>query len=320
MLPQFKKYIFRSKSKQDENDTQINFDSIFNKTELRICKFNINLFSKIRAVTKLLIILLITLICIPFQSILTNCPGRSKVFIPPIFWTIISKILGLKVRTFGKKITYNPRKKQNRPILYICNHYSWLDIVTLGQVLPACFVAKKEVSRWPLIGTLCRIGQATFITRERKTLVQEQNELEIRLKQNDSMILFPEGTSTNGSHLYPFMTSFFVLAKPLNNQKVDYTIPILQPISIAYDGLNMLPANRYIQPIYCWYGDMELVPHIWDFCQNSSMHASIIFHKPLYPENFKSRKTLAKAAWEIISKGSLALRNNYSDKEIKKCI
>ena len=116
------------------------------------------------------------------------------------------------------------------------------------------------------------------------------------------------------------MSSFFALAKPHGKNTITYKIPIIQPISITYDRLDMLPVNRFTRPIYCWYGDMELAPHLWNLSQYSDMHASVIFHDPLYPENFKTRKHLAQETWDIIAKGTVALRSNHSKDEIKKII
>lgn len=278
---------------------------------------------KTRAIRRIIAILLWTALCIPFQTLFIKSPGRIKIRFACFYWYIVGKLLGLQFRIFGNIFSITSQSSKNkRPVLYIANHCSWLDIITVGGLTPGCFVAKKEVGTWPLISILCKLGRVSFVSRQRQSTAKEQIALQKRLEQGDSLILFPEGTSSDGSHLYPFMSSFFVLAKPLGKNKNNTSpiIPIIQPISVAYDRLDMLPVTRLKRPIYCWYGDMELTPHLWELSQWSDMRASIIFHKPIDPENFKTRKELAKATWDIIAKGTVALRMSASNEEIKKTI
>lgn len=275
---------------------------------------------KLRAVFKIIIILIWTVCSIPVQTLFLKLPGNLKIHFARYYWHIVGKILGVKQQTFGKIITYDPKNNQNRPVLYIANHCSWLDIVTIGGLLPGCFVAKKEVGTWPLVSILCKLGRVSFVSRNRQSTAKEQIVLQERLKNKDSLILFPEGTSSDGSRLYPFMSSFFVLAMSLKKSDPHYETPIIQPVSIVYDRLNMLPVNRFTRPIFCWYGNMDLVPHLWNLCQLSDKHASIIFHQPLYPENFKTRKELAKKTSDIITKGTTTLRSSNMDKDIEPII
>lgn len=285
---------------------------------------------KIRAIKRIVIILGWTALCIPFQATFLKLPGIKKITFVCFYWGSLRKMLGVNLRTFGKvanptdpKSPLNqqtPKGSSPRPVLYIANHTSWLDIPVMGGVAHGSFVAKEEVGTWPLISLLCKLGRVLFVSRQRHSTTKEQMAMQERLKKGGSLILFPEGTSSDGSHLFPFMSSFFVLAKPLNNKPVHYQIPIIQPISIVYDRLDLLPVNRLQRPVYSWYGDMELAPHLWDLCQWSDMRCSVIYHNPLDPKNFKSRKELAQTTWEIIAKGTASLRQSCPDDRIKETI
>lgn len=280
------------------------------------------LYKRIRATRKIIIILGFTAFSIPIQSILIKLPGSPKINFARFYWRTVCRILGIDLRIFGKIKEQQKQSKQGikkRPVIYIANHTSWLDIATIGGLAPGAFVAKEEIGSWPVISTLCRLGRVLFVSRQRQSTIKEQQTMEKRLEDGGSLILFPEGTSTEGSHLAPFLSSFFVLAKPIS-KNISYEIPLIQPISIVYDRLGMLPVNRLRRPIYSWYGDMELAPHLWDFCKWSDMRVSIIFHEPLDPNDFKNRKQLAQKSWDIIATGTACLRQEKSDEEINKTI
>ncbi|CAI3928468.1 1-acyl-sn-glycerol-3-phosphate acyltransferase (PlsC) (PDB:1IUQ) [Commensalibacter communis] len=284
-----------------------------------LSKFS-SIYQRIRAAKKIGIVLIWTILCMPFQSLFIKLPGSAKINFARFYWRNVSRILGLDLRIFGKLAEQKHQSSsQKRPIIYIVNHTSWLDIASIGGLVPGAFVAKEEIGSWPVISTLCRLGRVLFVSRQRQSTIKEQQTMEKRLEEGGNLILFPEGTSTEGSHLAPFLSSFFVLAKPIA-KNVAYPIPIIQPISVVYDRLGMLPVNRFRRPIYSWYGDMELTPHLWDFCKWSEMRASIIYHQPLYPEDFKNRKQLSKKTWDIIATGTAYLRQGKSDEDIKKII
>lgn len=277
-------------------------------------------YKKVRATRKITVLLAWTGLCIPLQSVFIKLPGATKIKFGRFFWRTVCRILGVKLRIFGKLAEQKTQSETpKRPIIYIANHTSWLDIAVAGGLLPAAFVAKEEVSSWPIVSTVARLGRVVFISRQRQSTAKEQQNMEKKLEQGENLIFFPEGTSTEGSHVFPFMSSFFVLAKPIS-KNISYTIPIIQPISIVYDRIGMLPVNRLRRPICSWYGDMELAPHLWDFCKWSDVRASIIYHQPLYPENFKNRKQLAQKAWDIIVTGTACLRQRKSNEDIKKII
>jgi 1-acyl-sn-glycerol-3-phosphate acyltransferase len=93
---------------------------------------------RIRAARRLVSILVWTLIAIPTQAVLLLLPGRAKIAFPKVYWGTLCRLIGLRIQVVGEAA-------RDRPVLFVSNHSSWLDIPVLGAVLEACFVAKAEV-------------------------------------------------------------------------------------------------------------------------------------------------------------------------------
>lgn len=180
------------------------------------------------------------------------------------------------------------------------NHLGYLDGFVLGSLFPAIFVTKREVRRWPVIGLWTALCGCVYIDRQRKgkiTLAVE--EIVERLNQKASILLFPEGTSTNGEHLLPFQTAPF--AAPLRAHA-----PVV-PLTITYrriDGAPVSAANR--DKIY-WYGDMAFMPHLWGVMGLKGIEVSVQLHAPIetaqYKNNSLSRKQLSQACHNAIAGG-----------------
>ncbi|WP_299957078.1 1-acyl-sn-glycerol-3-phosphate acyltransferase [Acidocella sp.] len=248
---------------------------------------------------RVLAILVWTLFCMPVQALLLMLPGRGKVGFAQVYWRGVALVLGLRLRVVGEISAH-------RPSLFIANHCSWLDIVALGSVLPGCFVAKGEVGRWPVISWIARLGRTVFVSRNRANVAREQGALAARLNAGDGIILFPEGTSSDGNRILPFASSFFVLADAAAK-------PYVQPVTLVYDGLDGLPVVRADRPEIAWYGDMELAPHFNRIARRRSLHATIVLDAPIAPGTFPNRKIFAAALEARIAHNAAALRQGRSE-------
>ena len=92
--------------------------------------------------------------------------------------------------------------------LLVCNHLSYLDILVLGALAPAAFVAKREVRFWPILGLFATLAGTVFVDRRKRTRVGEANQkMENLLKTGVVTVLFPEGTSSDGSTVLPFKSA-----------------------------------------------------------------------------------------------------------------
>ena len=229
-------------------------------------------------------------------ALLVARPAAARGF-GRFYWASIARCIGLSVRVIGQPA------RGERPIIFVCNHSSWLDIPAVGSLLAAPFVAKEEVAAWPIVGQIARLGRTVFVSRSRASLKAEGSEFEDRLRAGDDLILFPEGTSSDGSRVLPFNSSFFAAA--FGDAK-----PLIQPVSIVYDRLAGLPVGHASRPVFAWYGDMSLAPHAWRVAQFRGKRVTILLHRPLDPADFPNRKALAGAAWQAVADGAASLRQN----------
>jgi len=255
-----------------------------------------------RAFRRIAYVLLFLPIAVTVQGVLLLLDRAQKVTFPAFFWATISRMLGLHVRTLGTPIGAH-RNAAGRPVIYVCNHSSWLDIPAIGGEITGCFVAKDDVAGWPVISTVARLGRTIFVSRNRGATLRERDEMQAALAAGDDLILFPEGTSSDGSRVLPFRSSFFAAA--YGDAK-----PLIQPVSVVYDRLAGLPVTHASRTVFSWYGDMTLAPHVWQVAQWSGKRASLLFHRPLDPADFADRKALAAATWQVVADGAAVLRQN----------
>jgi len=203
------------------------------------------------------------------------------------FWhRTMCRILGLEIRVLGAI-------KHPGPILYASNHVSWLDIIILGGLLEnASFIAKSEMAQWGFLGTMCGLHKTVFVNRTRRTDAKNQaDRLTDRIKDGDSLILFPEGTSTDGGRVVPFKSSLFSVAERADEAS-DHRLQI-QPLTLAFTEMNGIPLVRSQRPLVAWLGDVELFDHLRQFLALARTVVTIEYHKPITFQEAGCRKTLA---------------------------
>lgn len=167
-------------------------------------------------------------------------------------------------RVFSSRIDWVgelPRKG-----LLVANHLSYLDIVLIAAVTPARFVSKSEVKSWPIFGFFARCAGTIFIDRARRQDTARANaELKAALAGEELLVLFPEGTSTDGRSVLPFRSS---LLAPVAGEEVAV---FAGHISYA------LPGGNVGQDV-CYWGDMTLVPHLLNLVTKQDLAARIAFN------------------------------------------
>jgi lyso-ornithine lipid O-acyltransferase len=207
-------------------------------------------------------------------------------------------IAGLEVRRLG-------RPASAAPVLFVANHVSYLDIIVLGGVLDAAFIAKSEVAGWPLIGLLGRLGRTVFVRRHALQSARQCDALAARLGAGESLVLFAEGTSTDGTRVRPFKSALFgALDRPDLAARVT-----IQPVTIAYTRFRGgLAIDHGLRRCYAWYGDMALAPHLWSALGLPGAEVELRFHEPVSGRAFASRKALASHAEREVANGLAALR------------
>jgi len=249
---------------------------------------------QVRAVRRITCAALWTLIAIPIQAVLIRMPGRSKITFPRVYHAVLCCMIGLKVQVIGKP-------SRGPSTLFVSNHSSWLDILVLGAVLDARFVSKAEVGTWPLIGWVAKLGRTVFVSRSRGRTGAEAEAMRARLGGGESLILFPEGTTSDGARVLPFRSSFFAVAG---------AAAAVQPVTVVYDRLGGLPVGRKDRPLFAWYGDMETASHAWRLLRHTGTRATVALQAPFAPDAMPDRKQMAAEVGRRVTEAAATLRQN----------
>jgi 1-acyl-sn-glycerol-3-phosphate acyltransferase len=195
------------------------------------------------------------LIGLPLQWLALTLGVRPAYrWMPVLFHRYLLFVLRVRVEKSGEA-------DMRRPLLIVSNHLSWLDIVVISSLAPVSFIAKSEVGTWPGFGSCARLQRSIFVERARRGKTGAVNKaIADRLSAGDAMVLFAEGTTSDGNRVLPFRSALIGAAQALGEGGTSH----LQPLNIAYPAIAGLPATRVDQPFIAWYGDMELVPHLSD--------------------------------------------------------
>jgi 1-acyl-sn-glycerol-3-phosphate acyltransferase len=243
--------------------------------------------------------LLSALVVIPYQSFAMRFKTLGYKSIPQRYQRFLSRVFGIRVTIIGKPV-------QDRGVLMVSNHTSYLDIVALGGIARVSFVAKSEVAKWPLFGTFARLQRTVFVERERRSQTGvSRDQIRDRLLEGDALVLFPEGTSNDGNRVLPFKSALMGAAESHIGTAASgepVYVPV-QPVSISYVGVHGIPMGRENRPLYAWYGDMELVDHLWEGLKTGPVDVLIEFHEPITVDMVGGRKNLARIVEEKIRHG-----------------
>lgn len=225
----------------------------------------------------------VALMPLQFVAIAVHKPTARR--IPKLFHRIMLRLIGMRVVVKGQAVV-------GEPVFYVSNHASYLDVVVLGSHIEACFIAKSEVAGWPFFGWLAHASRTVFLERERRAQAGLQRDtLVARLASGDNLVLFPEGTSNDGNKVKHFKSTLLSAAE---GQMSDGAQPRVQPVSIAYTGIHGIPMGRVRRPKFAWYGDMELMPHLFDLMQIGPCEVEVHFLAPVRAADFASRKQLTE--------------------------
>ena len=197
-------------------------------------------------------------------------------------------VCGLRLRRIGQAPT------GDTPVLYVANHLSYLDIPVLYSLIEGSFIAKAEVARWPFFGHAAKLARTIFVERSGPRAATQKQELLDRMAKGEDLILFPEGTSTDGSGVVPFKSTLFSITEGLPEGRR----MLIQPVALAYPRDRQgrwLDGER--REYYCWFGDSTLVRHLWRALGLPGAEVEVRFGKPIAVVAGASRKHLAHAAW-----------------------
>jgi len=256
--------------------------------------------SRSRAISILCVLGVVTPPLMVLQWLFLRLAPKAAVPFPQLYHRNVCRVLRTRIRVIGTPVSHGP-------CLLAVNHTSWLDIPILSAVLPVSFVAKQEVNSWPFFGSLARLQRSIFIDRERRsTTGYFRDVMQERLGNGDILVLFPEGTSSDGNRILPFKSALMGAAdmQITSSGKTDYVQ--VQPVSLAYTHLHGLPMGRRERPFFAWYGEMDLIPHIWKALTRGPFDVEVRFHEPLTVADKGNRKALAVHCEELVRTGLVA--------------
>ena len=154
--------------------------------------------SPLRGAFRLLSYVTLTLVAVPIYLLATVMRIQPVIRWMPVYYhRLVCFIMGIRVRMRGTRSDVTPT-------LFVCNHVSYLDIEVLGGLVPGSFVAKAEVATWPFFSTLAKAQRTIFIERSSGKTSRSRDEMMSRLNTGDNLMLFPEGTSSDGQRVLPF--------------------------------------------------------------------------------------------------------------------
>ncbi|MFK8253597.1 lysophospholipid acyltransferase family protein [Ancylobacter terrae] len=230
----------------------------------------------------------VTLVGIPMQALALALRLPARRAIPRLYYRIVLALIGVRVRVVGEFAA-------GRPLLIVANHVSWLDIPVLGARMPLAFVAKSEVGTWPGIGLLARLARTVFVDRQRRSdTARVTRAMAERMGEGDPVVLFAEGTSSEGVRVLPFRSALLGATQAAVAGDTPVTV---QPLAIAYirqDGLPLLSRERHR---IAWFGDMELAPHLAALLRRGAIDVELRVGPPLAGA---TRKEIAVAAEQSV--------------------
>lgn len=247
----------------------------------------------------------LTVPLMPVQALLLKTSRRGARHFPHWYHRQVCKLVGLRLHVDGEIAS-------GQPVLVIANHTSWLDIPVLSAVAPLSFVAKSEVGTWPFVASLARLQRTVFVDRKRRTSVgQTANEIMDRLAEGDAVLIFAEGTSSDGNRVLPFKTSLFGSVKPPSRAEgAPASGTVVQTLSLVYTHLRGIPLGRADRPLIGWYGDMEMGRHAWELLKAGPIDVHISIGAPIPLDAFEDRKALAKHSEAEIRRRVIDLLRN----------
>ncbi|MBX4972925.1 lysophospholipid acyltransferase family protein [Rhizobium lentis] len=232
------------------------------------------------------VILAVSIVLMPLQVLALRFDWRLRRWLPRVWHRIVCYCLGIRVRVTGSL-------EGRRPLMLCSNHSSWMDIMVMSSVADVAFIAKIEVRDWPIFGTLAKLQKSVFVVREEKRRTGDQaSEIAGRMADGEIVVLFPEGTTSDGNRLLEVKSSLFgaaAMAVPFSPTGM----VMVQPVSIAYTRVHGIAMGRYHRPLAAWPGDIELLPHLIDIVKCGAIDAEVSFGEAIEYGDKTNRKDVS---------------------------
>jgi lyso-ornithine lipid O-acyltransferase len=249
---------------------------------------------KLAAFLSLWVVFFVLVAIVHLWISILGLPNRWKILsrLNRNYTLLLRLILNIKVTIAGDE-----GQLERGGYVIIANHVSYVDGIVLGSIFPIVFVSKREVKKWPIVGQWNVLCGTVFINRQRKNEVGALvREMTRKLRQEANILLFPEGTSTNGEKMLPFQT--VPLAAPLRSRS------IIVPVTLAYTTIDEQPVTAVNRDFVYWYGDMDFVTHFWNLLGRRGVEVLVTLQPKIecfrYADNSAGRKKLAEDCYNRV--------------------
>ena len=247
------------------------------------------------------------LVLLPFHLVAVAIGGRASMKVAQLWQRFTCFLIGVRITVTGAPAS-------ERPLLLLSNHTSWLDIPVLASVAPVSFVAKSEVASWPVVSFLARAQRTVFVDRKSRHATGAQaDEVAGRLSRGEIIVLFAEGTSSDGNKVLPFRSALVGAAQRAISETGAATV---QPVAIAYRRMLGLPLGRQHRPLVAWYGGTDLLPHLRHVLSQGGIDAEIVFGPVLRLEPGGDRKMVTQEAGALTRRLVAALNAGRDPHEV----
>src|ERR1700726_4753174 len=254
----------------------------------------------IRVTLVALAFLALTLVLLPFQMIGLVFGLRLQRRIPHLYHRVLCTLIGVRIREVGARSTASPA-------LILSNHVSWLDICVISALAPVVFVAKSEVARWPVFGWLAKLQRTIFINRQaRHQTGAATRENAGRLPGGDAVVLFAEGTSSDGIRVLPFRSSLVGAVHHALGTSTHHNQITVQPMSLAYVRFGGVPMGRGLRERVAWYGDADLIPHLLGVLASGGIDVTVSWGEAVAYDRGADRKAIARDAEKSVRRMTAA--------------
>ncbi len=242
----------------------------------------------------------LTLVLLPLQLIGLAFDLRLQRTIPHVYHRILCALIGVRIREVGRRSTA-------AAALILSNHVSWLDICVISALAPVVFVAKSEVAGWPVLGWLAKLQRTIFINRQaRHQTGAATREIAGRLLGGDAVVLFAEGTSSDGIRVLPFRSSLVGAVHHALGNTTHHTHVTVQPMSLAYIGFSGVPMGRSLRERVAWYGDADLMPHLLHVLSSGAVDVTVSWGEAVAYDMSADRKAIARDAEKSVRRMTVA--------------
>jgi len=232
-------------------------------------------------------LVIVTLALLPFQLLGLAFDWKIRRYVPRLWHRSACWLLGIRIRVHG-------HIERRRPLMLAANHASWKDILVLGAVADVVYIAKSEVANWPVFGILAKLQKTIFVVREEKRRTGEQvNEIAARMNAGEIVVLFPEGTTSDGNRLLEVKSSLFGAAAAAVPHTPDGVVHV-QPVAIAYTRVHGMAMGRFHRPLAAWPGDIELMPHLIGVLKEGALDVEVAFGDTVDFRTGDNRKHLSQ--------------------------